>query len=712
MSSILDDLLAQKPPAVSDAVLLSFLKSAAGGEFDDPGQVIPSRWREMDPARRQAWFLDLFSTWQKAGAERTEPVVLVAEPSLAAMMFYGLTRVTPEGPLREMLSFSTCESDPRQSKSAVTATWPSSADAAADPCPGCTLVVNTTREPAADAERPRTEYAAAMIQSIVEKGWAEVDWRLETVAALKIRKPEHLDTVIGAEKLVQSALQTGGFANQTWRKSEALTHCVRRVLGRELTRQADPVAALANVVGKPAHLSIVDLLAGLPKEAFPRAALDHLLKTVPEEKYEVLLKMAGVGLGDKLQALLRYVEAHGKLPPKCEFLWDEWIKGAKTDDLKKMGLMPHVLTRLDKEPLAKFLKDQPTSRAMNAVLGLLRLCQKKALKASHVTPVVEALDEAALLNLLKTQGTKFVEEYPGEEPALGRRLGQFARSLATKPAEFKERLEWVVAGQHLMEDRDQQATLAWSNCRNAILAVGRLQEGDSTASEQAWLNRLSAACRDLAKEADEAIGYGLEGNEDLPKRKVECLEKIAKEVLGKPMLPRGKPENDFFWQKIAGRFQSHQWQVEGVLSKETIKAEAAGKKEEKGPKKLPGKEPAKEPPKKPAVKKDEGKDGKEAPKRLSGESKSLAETSKWLNYIIVGVIVLVMIGVVWWLVNMLMGASSGKRSKDRRRKTEKSEKSEDGKSERKRRENPTALLPVPSPRLEQPCDDWRPWNWV
>src|SRR3712207_6868903 len=46
------DLLCGERPGVDDAVLESFLKTAAGVPFDDPRQVVPPRWRAAPPAAR------------------------------------------------------------------------------------------------------------------------------------------------------------------------------------------------------------------------------------------------------------------------------------------------------------------------------------------------------------------------------------------------------------------------------------------------------------------------------------------------------------------------------------------------------------------------------------------------------------------------------------------------------------------------------------
>jgi hypothetical protein len=642
----------------------------------------------MAPEQRRQWFLDAFSTFLKAGSDRKGPVCVVAEPGVAALFFYGIARLVPEGPVRDGLSFSTYEADPARCAAALVGAWFSSPDAAAqpDPCPGCALVVNTLQPPAEGAERPRTNYAVAMVRRVVEKTWEEVDWQLETANSVRARKIEQLETVAGADRLVVGLLLKGAFTSQGWRKSPPLTACVRRVLVRYLSRPGDLGKRLRTVVGGPAHLSVLDLLAP-DKELEARPAVELLLSTLPAEKFGPLMKLKNVSQADKLRALVHYVETHGELPPGCEGLWDQWNKGVKAGNPAKMGLLPHLFVNLKKEALAKLFKNLPAARAIQAVTGLLHLRVKKQLKSAFVTPVIEALDESALANLFRTEGSRFLEDYPGDEPGMGRQLAALLRSLPHHPAEFKDRLDWALAGQHLFEeDRDQKAVDAWSRCRNGILAVGRLQEADATMSDETRRARLVAAVREMAMAADEAMSYCAFDCENPHVRKQQCLRQIGQELLGKPLLPPGVVEHEYLWAKIGQQFEKHQWPVEGPLNKETMRAEAAkpgGGKKEPG-KKEPGR---REPGKKEAPAREAGQ---EPPRRLVGpEAKSLSSTPVWLKYTMIGGVVLVSVGLLFALIYFLGGGGGGGGKKGRRgggkAATEEGKEKESGKPEPRKR---------------------------
>ena len=49
---------------------------------------------------------------------------MVVEPSVAAVLFYGIFRMLPPGALRDEIGFSTFEADPDRAAAFLSATWP------------------------------------------------------------------------------------------------------------------------------------------------------------------------------------------------------------------------------------------------------------------------------------------------------------------------------------------------------------------------------------------------------------------------------------------------------------------------------------------------------------------------------------------------------------------------------------------------------------
>ena len=453
----LAEMLGEQPAAISRHVFLSFLSTPADGAFHDPAEVIPARWRAMDPAHRREWFLDLFSLFLKSTPDSKGPVSLVVEPSVAALLFYGILRLLPPGPLRDTATISTYEPDLSRTPAKLAATWfcdPQTTQGRPELL--AAGVVNTLHEVAPGQERPRSDYAIAILRRLLEAGWDEVDWQLATLHSVKAHRAEHLEALAAVNRLVTQLLETGSFANQNWRKSPVAANYLRKVLRRRVAKAEDPAALLKPIVGSSAHLTVLDLIAEKSKESGPRTGVDYLLAHLPADKVGGLLKLHGVPSGDKVRLLAAHVREHGTLPPKCDILWEIWSRGSKTRNPAKMGLLPHLLGKLPPEDLAKFFKRLSPARAEQALVGLIQLRTLKALKSEAITPCVNVMDEEPLVAMLREIGQQFLEDYPGDEPGMPRRLAALARSLAEHPREFRERLDLVLAGQHLIDERDQR----------------------------------------------------------------------------------------------------------------------------------------------------------------------------------------------------------------------------------------------------------------
>lgn len=98
------------PSLINDQVLLSFLKAPVGTEFHDRGVIIPKRWEKITPDERQKVLVYLLQAVLNLSFERRDSIFLVAEPSVVALLFYGVFRLMPAGGLADTLSFSTYQS--------------------------------------------------------------------------------------------------------------------------------------------------------------------------------------------------------------------------------------------------------------------------------------------------------------------------------------------------------------------------------------------------------------------------------------------------------------------------------------------------------------------------------------------------------------------------------------------------------------------------
>jgi hypothetical protein len=113
---------------ISDAAFWSFLNTAPGGDFDDLGRIIPPRWRDMSVEDRQSLVANLLQATINLLKNRGRGNVVVAvEPSVAALLFYGLCRLLPESltiysDQATGISFSTYEPFPERPMTNLLAT--------------------------------------------------------------------------------------------------------------------------------------------------------------------------------------------------------------------------------------------------------------------------------------------------------------------------------------------------------------------------------------------------------------------------------------------------------------------------------------------------------------------------------------------------------------------------------------------------------------
>jgi hypothetical protein len=124
----LADLRGNAPACVGDAELWSFLNTPPNGIFDDRGRIIPPRWREIPIEDRRSLVASLLQATIDLLKNRGRgSVVLAAEPSVAALVFYGVYRLLPEALTLHSdqvpgLSFSTYEQFPERPMTNLVAT--------------------------------------------------------------------------------------------------------------------------------------------------------------------------------------------------------------------------------------------------------------------------------------------------------------------------------------------------------------------------------------------------------------------------------------------------------------------------------------------------------------------------------------------------------------------------------------------------------------
>lgn len=561
VGEMLGEMLRGRPPAVDDDVLSSFLSSPAGGPFHDPGGVIPQRWRGRPPGQRRAALLRTLGALLEVDVERRGSVLLVIEPSLAALLFYGILRLLPDGPLRRQISYCTFEPNADRLCTTLAATWFYDPQRA-----GVTPEGGRTRGPTIDTLRDEgratpqrdSAYARHVVDTLLCHGWRSVDRMLENIRAAGAESAEDLERLAAAERVAAALLRGHTPPSQDPPKSPQAVDDLRRALAQELSTVGEPSEALRPLVGRPAQWWILELLADGNESSSTRAAVEYLLANVPDAQIPRLINLEQVSRGHKAALLGRYVTAHGDLPPGCEGLWEE---AAQAGTRRPAPLLPEFLGRLDAAPLEAFYRKVRGRRAAALIHALAESCRRPGATRDRLTQIVTATDQSTVLSLFDEHGSEFFRQYPRDEPALGVQLHEILHSLPEHPEAFSRRLDLLLAGGDLLPtDLDQAMLAGWQKCRRAILDIGRLQGRRSRLFRARQLVELDDAARRMTESIAQAMPSELYDDDPRGTARRRRLLRIGRGLLGgRALLPPGAWQSRAVWQKYTWYFDARRW---------------------------------------------------------------------------------------------------------------------------------------------------------
>jgi hypothetical protein len=573
-----------REPAIDERVVQSFLTESGDAlTFYDPAGIVPERWKALEPEVRGQWFAEVFSRLLRSEGRKRRAVLVVVEPAVAALMFYGILRMLPEG-VREQ-TVSTFEGDPERAQGQLLGTWfaqPGSASALIGGLRWSGALVNTLA-PAPPQASEQSQYASAMLRRLRESGWEAVDSGLEALTAAEVTDLDDLEPLTAVSRAIAAVLDQGAFpANEAWTEWPLAMAYLRHELATRLGAMDDLGEGLKRVVGGPAHLTVLDLLTN-PKIRGTRKAIVHLLKELPPEKIIGLLRLSGVPDDDKITVLGLYIHGNGNLPPGCEAFWEDWAAAAEGPLRVGAVLMARVVAKLPPKDLKKFFRNAPIDGAVPFATNALKMYRQGKLKLESLTALFQAMDEATFMKVLRLHGVDLLKTYPANEPGLVERLVEVLYTLPKHPAEFRERMAFLLAAQHLLDEDHQKAVESWDACQQLIPKVASLQTPDPNTNPQMRITLLVSNCRDLAKAADLAMSLEAVDQRMTWPQKREALLRISQEVLGgNSLLSKGPWEHDAILDRIGIQFHQHRWPME-PLKKETPPPKKEGKRRLVGP---------------------------------------------------------------------------------------------------------------------------------
>jgi hypothetical protein len=546
-------LLAGRRPVLEDAVLRSFLTTPAGGEFDDPAGAIPMRWRQFESSYRAEAVGFVLASLLAVRPQQRQSVVLVAEPDLAALLFYAALRLLPRGPLAESVSFSTFEHDVQRPPAALTATLfydPASTDLRPEIYNSGHVVWNTfsgRRSPSAPQQpSPFTQWA---LGAFIEQGPEAVDRRLQAMEAVGPTNAHELDALAQAEALMPVLFgQAERGPEVDWRRSPQVREYLRRAVIERIHSAGNVEAALEPMLGRQSQAVVLELLAGTEGSDEARRAVEYLLSHMPAGQLGELLRLGTLSVPDKAGVLARLLAADGPLPAAVESFWDKPV-------------MAMALARLDAQALKRVVQRVPPSARPVFLQTAIRAACQGDLRPEAIGTVLEPVDEASLLAVFRRAERELFQGYPADEPVLAGKLRSMARSIPKRPEQFAARLELLVQAKPALGDAEtRQIVAAWDDCRRAILDIGRLQADASGMLQRSSDGRLEDAVRRMAVAAAIAMPATMIKDDKQGNGKQKVLKHIGRTLLqGNPLLGGDAWQCQALWQKVHWYFETGIW---------------------------------------------------------------------------------------------------------------------------------------------------------
>ena len=384
-------------PLLNDEGFHDFLTQA---DLSSPDRSsIPERWRKMPLEKRQQYFTLALRGYLQSLGGRRPGILLVAEPEIAVVFFYGILRLLPRGMLKE-LSFSTYETALADRFIHLAAT--TLIDPANDIPPdiykrGC--VINTFSGESSFVKKAGDDYTALILEKLVVSLQA-ADPIIKEMATLNVSTPETLNQLADADRKVQALISDNAseLPAQPARNNQQKKYIAARLrkklqlLAKKETweNDADRLLQILDYVATqgPGTRNI----KAPPTEE--ERHIDKLVKAIPDAQLAQFIHSNEVGAAYKTFALENYVQRLHHLPRECEkYLWQ---------DLSNSSLLHDLLQRLPTQEWINLWGHYAPTADIRFLQLLLEI--SKLTSSSHETTLPEQDARAYFLsNIIRQQ---------------------------------------------------------------------------------------------------------------------------------------------------------------------------------------------------------------------------------------------------------------------------------------------------------------------
>ena len=172
---------------------------------------------------------------------RHESVIVVAEPELAALLFYGVTRLLPEGALRQGISFSTFEPDVSRVSTALVGTSffkPGASELRPELYRGPGYALNSFSSRTSDRALQNGKYADVALDVLRSGRFAALDALLARFQTGDPKTVRELETLAQAEAVVPLLLAPSPpLADLSWRQNKGSFDYVSQAVAAQLAER-------------------------------------------------------------------------------------------------------------------------------------------------------------------------------------------------------------------------------------------------------------------------------------------------------------------------------------------------------------------------------------------------------------------------------------------------------------------------------------------
>ena len=459
---------------INDDVLLSFLTTPAQGSFiDEPEEsancVIPIRWRKVAAPDRQRLLVDMLRGFLELDWERQERLVLAVEPSMAALLFYGIVRCLPRTGLAEKVSFSTYESHiDRQSTTLVACTFyrPETEELLPETYRSTGFVRNTYRQhPPRPFRNPSGRFAEWVVSRIIREGAPGVDAFVQDLDVAGAVAPADWEQAVALDDMCR-AIVIGETVSDFGKTP--LSPVQEALAGRILARllENSPPEQIRALAAGPIYLPVLNLVGAQPGFAPAKKATFALLKALPKNNgiRNRFLKLPLLAAAYKGLWLAETFKKNGSFPDQLPALWEP-------DGMKPGGLVSLALDRLDARQAGMAAGSVPEKHLARFVGLVAGAVARDATKASALVELVKRLKPDDIGVLIATQPDTILPLFPPPQPQLTEHLEQLLEGIRNDVGLFHRRLDALIAGRKYLPRAAQDRVQAFASFRDAIKAL-------------------------------------------------------------------------------------------------------------------------------------------------------------------------------------------------------------------------------------------------